>query len=197
MVAYSTSRKSLKRANKGFNKRQVKNQASKFTVFGGKSNLPKRRSTKSNPVNIETEKMLRFLSFCVVVCLGVVLAQTFLNTQENVSAAAQEPKEVKIYTLFSDTANNPQSQDQAVLVPVDIAATTDNQSNTSQEAEQTVQESLPPAPSQPVTYVVQPGDNLSVISAKFETTTTNLADLNNLSDPRSLSVGQELLIRVQ
>jgi LysM repeat protein len=146
---------------------------------------------------LRPKKCSDFYLFVWLSVWGWSWLKLFLIPQENVSAAAQEPKEVKIYTLFSDTANNPQSQDQAVLVPVDIAATTDNQSNTSQEAEQTVQESLPPAPSQPVTYVVQPGDNLSVISAKFETTTTNLADLNNLSDPRSLSVGQELLIRVQ
>lgn len=44
------------------------------------------------------------------------------------------------------------------------------------------------------TYVVQPGDNLSAIAGRFGTTVQAIVDLNNLTNPGQLSVGQVLLI---
>jgi LysM repeat protein len=43
-------------------------------------------------------------------------------------------------------------------------------------------------------YVVQPGDSLSSIAAKFGTTQEALQEANGIEDPNSISVGQELII---
>lgn len=52
-----------------------------------------------------------------------------------------------------------------------------------------------PAPTRAFrTYVVQQGDTLSAIAAEFGTTVQALVDLNNLSNPGQLSVGQVLRI---
>ena len=44
------------------------------------------------------------------------------------------------------------------------------------------------------TYVVQAGDTLSGIAARFGTTVANLVSLNNISDPNLIYVGQVLII---
>ncbi len=44
------------------------------------------------------------------------------------------------------------------------------------------------------TYVVKSGDSLSAIAERFGTTVAAIVDLNNLSNPNSLSVGQVLRI---
>lgn len=49
-------------------------------------------------------------------------------------------------------------------------------------------------PAKPVKYTVQPGDNLSTIAVRFNTTVASLKDLNNLQDGNFLRVGQELTI---
>ena len=46
----------------------------------------------------------------------------------------------------------------------------------------------------PIKYTVQPGDNLTKIAAKFNTTVTNLQSLNNLGNTNYLYVGQVLVI---
>jgi LysM repeat protein len=56
-------------------------------------------------------------------------------------------------------------------------------------------QSAPQAPAgQPVKYVVQRGDTLSGIAARFDTTVEALRRLNNLQDTNLLRVGQELVI---
>jgi LysM repeat protein len=44
------------------------------------------------------------------------------------------------------------------------------------------------------TYVVQPGDSLSGIAAKFGITQQELQQANNIDDPDSIYAGQELII---
>lgn len=48
------------------------------------------------------------------------------------------------------------------------------------------------APETPATYTVKSGDTLSGIAGVYGTTWQELAELNNLEDPRRLRVGQEL-----
>ena len=43
-------------------------------------------------------------------------------------------------------------------------------------------------------YLVQPGDTLSLIAARFRVTETDLQTLNHLADAQSLYAGQHLLI---
>lgn len=50
----------------------------------------------------------------------------------------------------------------------------------------------PPAPAAARTYVVQPGDTLGVIAARFGTTVLDLMDLNQLASPEAIGPGQEL-----
>lgn len=47
------------------------------------------------------------------------------------------------------------------------------------------------------TYVVQAGDTLSSIARRFETTVAALMELNNLTNPNVIYVGQTLLIRAE
>ena len=44
------------------------------------------------------------------------------------------------------------------------------------------------------TYIVQPGDVLSKLAVRFDTTTKTLVSMNNLSNPDELYVGQELRV---
>lgn len=60
---------------------------------------------------------------------------------------------------------------------------------------------VPPQPAQPAspasasqTYTVQPGDTLSAIAAKFNTTVQALAAANNIQNPNLIQVGQVLQI---
>jgi LysM repeat protein len=45
-----------------------------------------------------------------------------------------------------------------------------------------------------VTYVIQPGDSLSVIAERFGISTKTLADFNAIADVDSIKVGQEIAI---
>jgi LysM repeat protein len=60
------------------------------------------------------------------------------------------------------------------------------------------QTAIPQAPqggeARPETYVVQPGDTLYGIAAKFKVDLQALVDANKITDPDSLQVGQVLVI---
>jgi LysM repeat protein len=47
-----------------------------------------------------------------------------------------------------------------------------------------------------LTYVVQCGDTLDSIAAKFNSTGDDIAKLNNIKDPTSIQIGQSLQVRV-
>src|SRR5215831_2809610 len=47
-----------------------------------------------------------------------------------------------------------------------------------------------------VNYVVQCGDTLATIAAKFNSTGDDIAKLNNIKDPTSIQIGQSLKVRV-
>lgn len=49
--------------------------------------------------------------------------------------------------------------------------------------------------SQPTTYTVQSGDSLSMIASRFNTSYEQLAQLNNISNPNRIYVGQRLQIK--
>ena len=51
------------------------------------------------------------------------------------------------------------------------------------------------SPETPATYTVKSGDTLSGIASVYGTTWQELAELNNIEDPRRLRVGQELKLR--
>lgn len=51
-----------------------------------------------------------------------------------------------------------------------------------------------PSPTAAALYTVQPGDNLSTIAERFNTTVEELVAANGLTDPDALQPGQTLLI---
>jgi len=53
-----------------------------------------------------------------------------------------------------------------------------------------------PTPVPPVTYVVQPGDTLSEIAARFDVTVTALMEANDITDPTLIRPGRVLIIPV-
>ena len=64
-------------------------------------------------------------------------------------------------------------------------------------AEPTVAATLSPEPTQaasPATYIVQSGDTLSAIAARFGTTVTILKELNGIEDPSRIRVGLVLTL---
>jgi LysM repeat protein len=52
----------------------------------------------------------------------------------------------------------------------------------------------PEVPSNNTIYIVQPGDTLFRLSARFNTTTTTIAQLNGITNVNLIKVGQQLLI---
>lgn len=56
------------------------------------------------------------------------------------------------------------------------------------------QDSTPPESADVVRYTVQKGDTLTSIAKKFNTTVARLVDLNNITDPDYIVVGQVLII---
>ena len=55
-------------------------------------------------------------------------------------------------------------------------------------------ETVTSAPPAEITYVIQPGDSLSVVAQRFGVSLQELADFNAISDPNSIKEGQELAI---
>ncbi|MEZ5342675.1 MAG: LysM domain-containing protein [Acidimicrobiales bacterium] len=55
-------------------------------------------------------------------------------------------------------------------------------------------EAVTAAPPAEITYVIQPGDSLSVVAQRFGVSLRELADFNAISDPNSIKEGQELRI---
>ena len=51
-------------------------------------------------------------------------------------------------------------------------------------------------PGEKIVYVVQPGDNLESIAAKFNSTAEAIAEENEIEDPNAIGVGQELIVPV-
>ena len=51
-------------------------------------------------------------------------------------------------------------------------------------------------PGEEIVYVVQPGDNLESIAAKFNSTAEAIAEANEIEDPNEIGVGQELIVPV-
>ncbi|MBI2862578.1 MAG: LysM peptidoglycan-binding domain-containing protein [Chloroflexi bacterium] len=49
-------------------------------------------------------------------------------------------------------------------------------------------------PEEPRVHVVQPGDSLYGLAQRYGTTVEAIAEANGITDPRRLSVGQELVI---
>ncbi len=57
-------------------------------------------------------------------------------------------------------------------------------------------ESSPTGPSEPTTYIVQPGDTLSTIAGKFEVSLEDLMRANGIDNPDYLMLGQKLIIPI-
>ncbi|MGC8960148.1 MAG: LysM peptidoglycan-binding domain-containing protein, partial [Chloroflexia bacterium] len=51
-----------------------------------------------------------------------------------------------------------------------------------------------PSPTPPRTYVVQKGDTLNEIAARFGISVRDLMDRNGITDPTKLQIGQVLII---
>jgi LysM repeat protein len=60
------------------------------------------------------------------------------------------------------------------------------------DTQATQQPTAKPTSDAPATYTVKSGDTLSGIASVYGTTWQELAELNNIDDPRRLRVGQEL-----
>jgi len=50
------------------------------------------------------------------------------------------------------------------------------------------------AAGEPLVYTVQEGDTLGLIASNFNTTVELLVEVNNITDPNALQVGEELII---
>jgi LysM repeat protein len=50
------------------------------------------------------------------------------------------------------------------------------------------------APPRPRTYVVQPGDTLSALARRWNTTVATIAEVNGIQDPNLIHVGQQLVV---
>ncbi len=78
--------------------------------------------------------------------------------------------------------------------PVQAAAPDDAQTRSTTAASRTAQDASPPDEPQTRVYVIAPGDTLSAVAQRHGVTQQELIDLNNLTNPDALRVGQELVV---
>lgn len=201
------------RVYSGFNL-QKKVQQRKAQTGGSnnvwKSNNPQSTKRKSQFNKVQTssiqkthnnEKLLRFLSFCTFLCVAGLGSQLLLN-QPNFQAEAAGPQEVTIFTVYrssqdsGNTNNNiPAFELIAISSSSSSASSSSSTSSTARSSSATSTSSSTSSTPAPTTYKVKAGDNLSTISYTFKVDINLLKQWNNITDPRSLRVGQELIIK--
>ncbi len=112
--------------------------------------------------------------------IGAALAITFLASACGRSAPEDVAADV-------DTADEPSSAGIQVTSEVPVVAPI---------ATSTTATTAAPAPTlqQGGTYIVEPGDTLSVIAEQFQVTVEALSQANNITNVDSIRPGQELII---
>jgi LysM repeat protein len=83
-----------------------------------------------------------------------------------------------------------------IAVGVIVSANTGDSGKAEQDAKAKINaEGKSDGPENPKTYLVEEGDTLSGVAAKFDVSTKRLERLNPDIDPQTLNAGQELKIR--
>jgi len=113
----------------------------------------------------------------MVVALGAVLAGRLAAPDEGPAAAVASPSPTPVAT--------PTSTPTARATPTALPATP--------SPTPTATPAPTPAPT-PLTYTVRSGDTLSRIANQHDTTVAAIVDLNGITDPSRLRIGQVLLI---
>jgi LysM repeat protein len=81
-------------------------------------------------------------------------------------------------------------------VPPTVASAVTRVTNTPTPTSTSTPTSMTPTSAPPVTYVVQPGDTLSEIAARFDVTVAALLEANDITDPALIRPGRVLIIPV-
>jgi LysM repeat protein len=156
---------------------------------------PKHRTNTNTNSN---EKLLRFLSFCTFLCIAGLGSQTLLS-QPNFRANASGLDDVRIFTVYRANPDNIQSESTNFeLIELPPSPTLESSSlptnAISPATNQTSSTTTQPQPTTPTTYKIKSGDNLSSISYNNKVDINLLKQWNNITDPRSLKIGQEIII---
>ncbi len=162
---------------------------SQFNKTNSKSN-----SVYTNASN--NEKVLRFLSFCTFLCMAVLGSQ-FLITRPNFNAEAAGLDDVKIFTVYRQSPENTQQNStnfELVEIPAPVESSSSSSSSQSTQALPTSATTTVKTTA-PTTYKIKSGDNLSTIANTFKVDVNLLKQWNNITDPRSLRVGQEIIVK--
>lgn len=152
---------------------------------------PARKKTAA-PLQINQEPILRFLCFCVFVCLSLLFVQIFSSSAE--ASKTAKSAEVKVYSQFN--LETPQVANKTTeLTPIPASNPTTNSAISEAQPEVTTSQpttSVSQSTSASKTYEVKSGDSLYLISQKVGVSPEELARINNLENPRSIKVGQQL-----
>jgi LysM repeat protein len=99
-------------------------------------------------------------------------------------------------TAAAESEAPPSAEPGRTLVPTEVepsaGASTEPTAEPTAESAATPRPTAKPTTDAPATYKVKSGDTLSGIASVYGTTWQELAELNNIDDPRLLRVGQEL-----
>ena len=143
-----------------------------------------------------------FLSFLVLIVIflaGLFFAQGLINgTASNVSAG--EASEIQIYSISNPSnSSNISSNDNFVEIStsefLDSDTTEQTESNNQDSATISPAENLDSLSQVADIHIVKPGDTLYGLSLKYSISLADLADLNNLIAPYTLSVGEEIKLK--
>jgi len=121
-------------------------------------------------------RRLSILFFVIIVFMGVTAVACAQRSPPAPNLVSLPPTTTPIPLPQNTVASRPETTQEATLMPTATITPTATMTRTA------------------VTYTIQPGDTLATISGRFEVPIEEIAEVNNLVNPNTITAGQTLII---